>query len=565
MTVPSPSTGNRILARTVTRNARRLTAGSFLIGLHQACEALVPILIGITIDRAVATGDPAQLALWIAALAALFVVLTSVYRHGARQLMAAIADEAHRLRLEIAARILHPRGLRTDLRAGDLLTISTSDADQTSYLLDHVPRVVGALVAAAVSAVALFLISVPLGLVVLVATPLVLIGLQAGAPLITRRVADQQRLAGRATSLATDLVTGLRPLRGIGAQEAAARRYREVSRRSLDATLRAARTQGAYRAASTTVSTLLACGIAVLAGWFALTGRISVGQFVTVIGLAQFLGEPFGVLAVVPAWIAQARASANRIALVSGAEFLLPDGAAEPPPAPVGLSLAGVRSGPLDGVDLSVRPGEFVGVVARRPGDAEELMRLLGGQVAGYRGEVRLGGVPLADLPITAARALLLAEPHHTDLFTGTIRSNIVTADADGIAAALRGSAADDVVALHPDGLDHEVAERGTSLSGGQRQRLALARALLARPPVLVLHDPTTAVDAVTEHEIAQGIRTLRHGPGSAYATLVITSSPALLAQTDRVVVLGDGVVTAEGDHAGLGATDPGYRAAVLR
>ncbi len=208
----------------------------------------------------------------------------------------------------------------------------------------------------------------------------------------------------------------------------------------------------------------------------------------------------------------------------------------------------------------------MVGVVARRPGDAEELMRLLGGHVAGYRGDVRFGGVPLRDLPIAAGRALLLAEPHHTDLFTGTIRSNVVTADDDdGLATALRASAADEVVAQHADGLDHAVTERGAGLSGGQRQRLALARALLAKPPVLVLHDPTTAVDAVTEHEIARGIRALRHGPGSAYATLVITSSPALLAQTDRVVVLGDGVVAGEGDHADLGATDPDYRAAVLR
>ncbi len=207
----------------------------------------------------------------------------------------------------------------------------------------------------------------------------------------------------------------------------------------------------------------------------------------------------------------------------------------------------------------------MVGVVARRPGDAEELMRLLGGHVAGYRGDVRLGGVPLRDLPIAAGRALLLAEPHHTDLFTGTIRSNVVTADDDGLATALRASAADEVVAQHADRLNHAVTERGAGLSGGQRQRLALARALLAKPPVLVLHDPTTAVDAVTEHEIARGIRTLRHGPGTAYGTLVITSSPALLAQTDRVVVLGDGVVAGEGDHADLGATDPDYRAAVLR
>ena len=544
--------GASILRRAVTRNRRRLTAGSALIGVHQACETLVPILIGVTIDRAVATGDPAQLGLWIGALAGLFLVLTSAYRQGARQLMAAIADEAHRLRLEIAAKIMHPRGLRTDLRAGDLLTISTADADQTSYLLDHVPRVAGALVAAAVSAVALFLISVPLGLVVLLVTPVVLIGLQVAAPRITRRYADQQELAGRATSLATDLVTGLRPLRGIGAQDAAAERYRTVSRLSLGATLRAARTQSGYLAASSTVSTLLACGVAILAGWFALTGRITAGQFVTVIGLAQFLGEPFGTLARVPAWIAEARASADRIALVLHAAPARPEDAAGPEPGE--LTLAGVSCGPLRDLHLAVRPGEFVGLVAARPADAEALMRLLSGEATAHGGTAR---VP--------ARAHLLVEPHAADLFTGTIRGNVVVHEGGDLPAALAAAAADEVVDGHPDGLDREIAERGSSLSGGQRQRLALARALLAAPPALVLHDPTTAVDAVTEQAIAQGIRALRHGPGSAYATLVITSSPALLAHTDRVLLLRDGTVAAEGDHATLGATDPGYRAAVLR
>jgi putative ABC transport system ATP-binding protein len=420
-------------------------------------------------------------------------------------------------------------------------------------------------VATAVGAVALFLISVPLGLVVLVATPVVLVALQALAPRITRRVAEQQHRAGLATSLATDLVTGLRPLRGIGAQDAAARRYRRVSRESLDATLRAARTRGGYGAASTTVSTLLACGIAILAGWYALTGRISVGQFVTVIGLAQFLMEPFGTLAVVPDWIARARASANRIARVLDAEPVHGPGSATPPAEPVTLTLAGVRSGPLAGLDLTVRPGEFVGVVARRPGDAEHLVRLLGGHVAEYHGEVLLGGVPLRDLPVSDVRRLVLAEPHHTDLFTGTVRANLMPDHDADPAAALRAAAADEVVYAHPDGPDLALTDRGTGLSGGQRQRLALARALLAGPPVLVLHDPTTAVDAVTEHAIAQGIRSLRHGAGSRYATLVLTSSPALLAQTDRVVVLDDGTVTAEGDHAGLGARDERYRAAVLR
>ena len=550
------NTGTRILLRTTTRNARRLWTGTALIGLHQVCEALVPILIGVIIDRAVAPGDAGQLALWVGVLAGVFILLTTAYRNGARLLMKAIAEEAHTLRLEVTAKILHPRGVRTDLRAGDLLTVSTSDADNTSYLLDYVPRIAGALVATAVGAVALFVISVPLGLVVLIATPIVLILLQLAAPLITRRTADQQELAGTASSLATDLVTGLRPLRGLGAQDAAAARYREVSRASLRAMVRAAGTQGGYLAASTTASTLLAGGIAILAGWFALDGRISVGEFITVIGLAQFLIEPFGVLAIVPSWVAEARASADRVALIADAEHVLPAGEAKPAVAPGELRLAGVHFGALRGLDLHIRPGEFVGVVPGRCGDA--LVQVLTRPVD-FEGSVLLAGVPLADL--AGAREAMLVEPHHANLFTGTIGSNVrVHADEDP-AEALRATAADEVVALHDDGLEHVVAERGASLSGGQRQRLALARALLARPSVLVLHDPTSAVDAVTEHSIAQGIRAFRAG----LTTLVITTSPALLAVTDRVVVLGDGVVTAEGDHAGLGASHEDYRKAVLR
>ncbi|WP_250009576.1 ABC transporter ATP-binding protein [Actinoplanes sp. M2I2] len=505
-----------LLGRALLRNRGRVTSGILLIGLHQGCEALVPIGIGVIVDRAVAPGHLGRLVLWIGVLAALFLVLTVAYRTGARQLMRAVADEAHRLRLEVAAKVLDPR---TEVRTGDVLTLSTTDADTTSYLLDYLPRLSGALVATAISAAGLCLISVPLGLVVLVGTPLVLVALQRAAPRITGRVAARQEAAGRAASLATDLVTGLRPLRGIGAQDAAARRYRDVSRESLDATLRAARTVGWFQAASDTVSTLLACGIAILAGWFALSGRISAGELVTVIGLAAFLGEPFATLSAAPGWFASSRASAERIEAVLG---LSPAG---PPPA---------------GNPLPPIAGECVGVVVEP--DAAALVALFD------------DGSPD-----------VLVAPHLPELFSGTIRDNLLEAAADDLRGALRASAADDVVAAHPDGLDHAIADRGAALSGGQRQRLALARALLARPRLLVLHEPTTAVDAVTEHVIARGIRDLRHGPGSTLGTLLITTSPALLAVTDRVVVVRDGEVVATGTHASLAATDDTYRTAVLR
>ncbi len=209
--------------------------------------------------------------------------------------------------------------------------------------------------------------------------------------------------------------------------------------------------------------------------------------------------------------------------------------------------------------------------MAYRPEDAEAFAEVLSGQIPPdrYEGEIRVGGVGLVDLGLPHARRTVLVEPHHTDLFAGTVHSNITAgspdADHDAVRHVLRASAAVDVVDAHPAGLEHEVTDRGASLSGGQRQRVALARALAAQAPVMVLHDPTTAVDAVTEHTIADGIAGSRHGGIRAHSTILVTSSPALLSVTDRVVVLDGGRIVAEGTHAGLSASDENYRKAVLR
>lgn len=129
------------------------------------------------------------------------------------------------------------------------------------------------------------------------------------------------------------------------------------------------------------------------------------------------------------------------------------------------------------------------------------------------------------------------------------------------IPEAVEASMLTDVVALHRDGLDYAVRDRGANLSGGQRQRLSLARALATDSEILVLHDPTTAVDAVTEQLIARNVAKLRRGR----TTVVITSSPALLDAADRVLVLDEGVVVAENTHRNLLATDEDYRLAVTR
>ncbi|MFD6057218.1 ABC transporter ATP-binding protein [Rhodococcus wratislaviensis] len=563
--------GTAILRRTLVRNRVRLGIGTVLVCLHQVAETLVPISIGVIVDRAVATGDVFALAVWLCALALLFLVLTAAWRFGARFIVVAMQNEAHQLRMEVAHRILDPRGVRTDLRAGELLSVSTSDADRAAWIADITPRAAAALTAAIGSAVALLLIDVPLGLAVLIGTPVILGLLQLAAPLITRRATDQQAAVARASAMATDLVSGLRPLRGIGAEVSASRRYRTASREALGATLHTAKSSAVFAGVSMTVSALLAVGVAGFAGWFALEGRITIGELITVVGLSQFFIEPLGVLAGLPGFLALARASADRLALVLDAEPLLPEGSGRTLDGSE-LSLSGVSYRSLSAVDLRVTPGELLGVVAYRPQDAEALAALLSGQVPPdrYDGELTVGGVRLSDADLAQARRALLVEPHNGDLFSGTVASNVTAgrpgATASEVQAALSASAAVDVVDAHPEGLDHEVADRGSSLSGGQRQRVALARALVAQSPVMVLHDPTTAVDAVTEHTIAGGIADLRHrGSAGSQTTILITSSPALLSVTDRVVVLDDGTVVGEGTHSQLATENANYRQAVLR
>jgi ABC-type multidrug transport system fused ATPase/permease subunit len=129
------------------------------------------------------------------------------------------------------------------------------------------------------------------------------------------------------------------------------------------------------------------------------------------------------------------------------------------------------------------------------------------------------------------------------------------------VLAALGIASAGDVLEALPDGLDSEVAERGRSFSGGQRQRLVLARALVADPEVLVLVEPTSAVDAHTEARIADGLAAARTGR----ATVVCTTSPLLLDRADKVALVAGGRVVAEGTHRNLLDTEPRYRAVVTR
>ncbi|TFI44675.1 ABC transporter ATP-binding protein [Rhodococcus sp. 1R11] len=561
-----------MVRRTLTRNRGRLAVGTLLLCAHQIAETAVPLALGVIIDRGIADGGPTELVWSIAALAVLFIALTTAFQVGMRQLNLALQREAHLVRMEVSGRVLSTGGVRTPMSDGEMLTVSSSDAEQAAWFLDLFPRMAAGATAVLATAVALFVIDVPLGLAVLLGTPLFMALLRLATPLITARTVVQQSRVAEATAMAGDLVVGLRSLQGIGAQRAASARYRSASTTALNAALATVRSLALQRGVTTTVSALIAVGVASLAGWFALDGRISIGELIAVVGLAQFLIEPLTLLTSAPAVVARARGSAERVSTVLSAPSLLADGP-ESVPVPMDLSLRNVTFRSLAGIDFDVRPGQFVAVIALDPSDGDALATVLGGQVPSdeYSGDVMFAGVSMREVSRESFRTRVLAEPHTTDLFAGSLIENIVGFEADDdtdrghLDAVLSASAADQVATVHRDGLEHRVNDRGQNLSGGQRQRLALARALYARPPVLVLHEPTTAVDAVTEQAIADGIRRVRHSADRDDVTVVVTSSPALLATADVVLVLRDGHVTDTGTHADLSATNAEYAEAVLR
>jgi ABC-type multidrug transport system fused ATPase/permease subunit len=233
----------------------------------------------------------------------------------------------------------------------------------------------------------------------------------------------------------------------------------------------------------------------------------------------------------------------------------LPD-PARPVPAPDTGELVDRRSG------VVVRPGLVTAIAATVPADAVAIADRLGRYVDSPPGEgVTLAGVPLKDLDLATVRARILVADNEARLFSGPLGEDLDPSGAAPLPAALAVAGADEIVAALPEGLGTEVAERGRSFSGGQQQRLRLARALVADPEVLVLVEPTSAVDAHTEARIAERLGPARRGR----TTVICSTSPLVLDRADVVLYVEAGRAVAAGTHRELLAGSPGYARTVAR
>jgi ABC-type multidrug transport system fused ATPase/permease subunit len=518
--------------------------------------AVVPALVGRAIDQGVAEGDRAGLlrgsALVLAA--GLVSAAAGILRH--RTAVVNWLTASYRVQQLLVRQAVRLGGsLPRRVPTGEVAAVGSHDAERIGGAMDIVARLAGALVSFVIVAVLLLRASTTLGLLVVAGVPLLTAGVGPLLRPLHRRRTRHRELVGELTTVGADTVSGLRVLRGIGGEEAFSRRYAAASQEVRAAGLAAARVQSLLDAAEVALPGVFVVAVTWLGARLAVAGQVSVGELIAFYGYAAFLVLPVRTVTEAADKFTRALVGARRAVQVLALEpELLSGTSAEEPPA--GVPLADGQSG------LVVEPGQLTAIVAGVPEEAVAIADRLGRFADG--GEVRLGKVALRDLPLEVVRRRVLVSEHDPRLFTGPLGTELDptgTAPPERVLAAVATASASDVVEALPDGLATEMDERGRSFSGGQRQRLVLARALVADPEVLILVEPTSAVDAHTEARIADGLAAARAGR----ATVVCTTSPLLLDRADKVALVAGGRVVAQGTHRDLLDTEPRYRAVVTR
>jgi ABC-type multidrug transport system fused ATPase/permease subunit len=471
--------------------------------------------------------------------------------------------------------------------AGEVVAVSPGDVEKIGWFVEALSRFLAAATVLVIICAGLLLYLPSLGIVVALAMPVLALAVLPLLSTATARADVQREKAGRATELAADTVAGLRVLRGIGGEELFLSRYRSASQEVRRAAVRSARMWALISGIQVLLPGLLLIGVVCYGARLAAEGRIEVGQLVTVYSAVTLLLFPLRHFQEIAMAYSFSRPSAKRAARVLALERTsyvkherneknettgnTGNNAAGEFPVQVP---AGDLYDPVTG--LLVSAGEFTAVVCGDPDVAGALAERLGGHAtaaaeAARLPSVLLGGVALDELPLGAARTAVLVQDKDPVLLSGTLSELLDVPSSGQVPAgeALAAAQCADVLqalsqaAAEPGGdpLRTRITERGRSLSGGQRQRLALARSLVTDPDVLVLDEPTSAVDSHTEARVARGVKKLRAGR----TTVVFASSPLLLDHADRVVFVHEGTVAATGPHRELLHGDVRYRAVVTR
>jgi len=540
--------------------------GAAFVGL--AVSAFTPLIQKIIIDDVI-LADRRPLAPWLALL-----VVAGVFRFGVAHVRRFVGGRVafsvqFDLRNAIYERLQRLDFARhDDFQTGQLVSRAGSDVGLVQSLLAFLPLASGNLIMVVLSLGIMAVLSPVLTMVSLIVVPAILwIAIRLRDTVFPASWDAQQR-AAEVAGVVDEAVSGVRVVKGFGQESREVDRLAATAEDLFASRLRALKIQARYGSALQVVPALGQVAVLAFGGWLALEGRISIGTFLAFATyLFQMVG-PVRMLSVLTVIAQQARAGAERIfeLLDSTPVVVERPGATALPPVTGGIEFDDVtfgylRSEPvLRGFSLTVAPGETVALVGPSGSGKSTVSLLLPRFYEVQSGSVRLDGVDVRDVTLDSLRRQIGVVFEESFLFSESVRANIAygrpDATEDDVVAAARAAEAHEFVVALPAGYDTRLGEGGLTLSGGQRQRLALARALLTDPRVLVLDDATSAIDARIEEEIHATLHRLMQGR----TTLLVAHRRSTLRLADRIAVVDKGAVVDSGTHDELLARCRLYR-----
>lgn len=543
----------------LAREQRGLLSLNAIFGIGwMVSQALVWAAVGKAIDAGVVHHNSRAIVAWVALVMGLGIVqaVCGALRHqlAVTNWMHAAFRTSHIIGRHITAT---GDALTDEIPAGDIVNTVMADAMRVGGTFDSLARFAGSIASWLVVTIIVLGTSVKLGLIVLVGVPLLTcLTLPMMRPL-HRAQAAQREAAGRLASQASDTVTGLRILRGVGGENVFFDNYQRQNELVRQTGVRIATPQAGLESGQVLLPAILTAIVTFIGAHDVMNGQLQPGQLVSFFGYTTFLTTPLRtaieyVISATRAYVGAGKVL--RILRVGPTIFEVPHPREWPE---LFTDLRDERSG------VTLRRGYVVGLVSADNADVVALVNRLG-RFSHDTDGVMLDGTPLVDYALADTRRHIVVSEVEPRLFSGRLRDELSTrAELDDATfeAALHAASAEDVLEQLSGGLGARVEERGRSFSGGQRQRIVLARALLTDADILMLVEPTSAVDAHTEERIAQRLRRARAGR----CTALVTSSPLLLESTDEVYVLRHGRVVAHDTNENLLANSAHYRRIVLR